>query len=90
VFAYEVDGFGNSIFMDDGNVPSLLSLPYIGYISNDDSLYLQTRKLVLSNITNPFYFSSGKFAGVGRWVCVFVVVLLFLLLLFVNCTIPFS
>jgi meiotically up-regulated gene 157 (Mug157) protein len=32
VFAYEVDGFGNFVFMDDANVPSLLSLPYLGFI----------------------------------------------------------
>ena len=33
VYAYEVDGFGNHLFMDDANVPSLLSLPYLGYVS---------------------------------------------------------
>ena len=30
VLAYEVDGFGNQLFMDDANVPSLLALPYLG------------------------------------------------------------
>ena len=28
VYAYEVDAFGNYYCIDDGNVPSLLSLPY--------------------------------------------------------------
>ena len=34
--AYEVDGFGNALFMDDANVPSLLSLPYLGWCSLND------------------------------------------------------
>ena len=37
-----VDGFGNSLFMDDGNVPSLLSLPLLGFVSRSDPLYVQT------------------------------------------------
>lgn len=63
-YAYEVDGYGNVSFMDDANVPSLMSLPYLDYCSRDDELYLNTRRAVLSK-KNPFYF-SGKFAsGVG-------------------------
>ena len=53
-YTYEVDGYGNDYFMDDANIPSLLSLPYLGYCSNDDPLYLQTRKNVLST-KNPYY-----------------------------------
>ena len=64
IYAYEVDGLGNANFMDDANVPSLMSLPYLDYCEADDDLYLNTRKAVLSE-KNPFYY-SGKYAkGVG-------------------------
>ncbi|MDO5026246.1 MAG: glycoside hydrolase family 125 protein [Tissierellia bacterium] len=64
VFAYEVDGLGNSLFMDDANVPSLLSLAYLEYLDKNNPLYLETRRAILSE-KNPLYF-SGKFArGIG-------------------------
>lgn len=64
IFAYEVDGFGNKLFMDDTNVPSLFSLPYLGYCDNNDEIYLNTRKYLLSK-DHPYYF-NGKFAeGIG-------------------------
>lgn len=64
IYAYEVDGLGNQLFMDDANVPSLLSLPYLGYLDKNDEIYQNTRKAVLSKL-NPFYY-EGKFAkGVG-------------------------
>ena len=43
VWAYEVDGFGNALFMDDANVPSLLSLPYLGCGTAGDPAYVRTR-----------------------------------------------
>ncbi len=58
IFAYEVDGFGSRCLMDDPNVPSLLSLPYIGYCSANDPVYIATRKFILS-AANPFY-AQGK------------------------------
>lgn len=64
VFAYEVNGFGSYNFMDDANVPSLLSLPYLGYVKNNDPIYLNTRKLVLSP-SNPFYYKGTKAEGIG-------------------------
>lgn len=33
IWAYEVDGFGSQLLMDDANVPSLLGLPYLGAAS---------------------------------------------------------
>src|SRR5699024_1196607 len=46
IYAYEVDGLGNQLFMDDANVPSLLSLPFLNYCKPDNPLYLTTRKYV--------------------------------------------
>lgn len=61
VYAYEVDAFGNFYCIDDGNVPSLLSLPYIGAVKPGDQTYLNTRRLVLSD-ANPYY-CQGKAAN---------------------------
>ncbi|WP_113654110.1 glycoside hydrolase family 125 protein [Pedobacter namyangjuensis] len=64
MFAFEVDGFGSAYMMDDSNVPSLLSMPYLGAIDVNDQLYKNTRKFILS-LDNPYFF-KGKFAeGVG-------------------------
>ena len=64
IYAFETDGFGNYLFMDDANVPSLLSMPYLGSISLDDPIYQNTRKFILSG-SNPYFF-KGKYAeGVG-------------------------
>lgn len=64
IYAYETDGYGNYNLMDDANVPSLLSIPYLGYLAADDAMYLRTRAFVLS-ARNPYYY-EGKFArGVG-------------------------
>ena len=64
IYAYEVDGRGHANVMDDANVPSLLSIPYFGYLPKTNSLYLATRRFVLSP-RNPYFF-SGKYAqGIG-------------------------
>ncbi|MCU0455540.1 MAG: glycoside hydrolase family 125 protein [Bacteroidales bacterium] len=60
IYAYEVDGFGNVVFMDDANVPSLMSLAYLGAHAPDDPLYIRTRKFLLSG-SNPWYL-RGKAA----------------------------
>ena len=64
IYAYEVDGLGHANLMDDANIPSLLSIPYFGYVGAKDPAYERTRSFVLSS-HNPYYF-SGKYAeGVG-------------------------
>ena len=64
IFAMEVDGFGNYFFGDDANVPSLLALPFIGFVNASDATYAATRKLLLSNRTNPYFYGCGG-AGDG-------------------------
>jgi meiotically up-regulated gene 157 (Mug157) protein len=64
IYAYEVDGLGHQLLMDDANVPSLLSLPYLGFCSPTDDLYLNTRKFILSP-ANPFYFAGSQAKGIG-------------------------
>ena len=64
IYAYEADGFGNQLFQDDANVPSLLALPYLGCVKTDDPLYLRTRKFVLSD-DNPYYFRGKAAEGPG-------------------------
>ena len=64
IWAYEIDGFGNAICMDDANVPSLLAMPYLGSCSATDPLYLATRRFVLSE-ANPYFFRGSAAEGIG-------------------------
>ncbi len=64
IYAYETDGFGNHLLMDDANVPSLLSAPYLGFCSSEDPLYQNTRRFILSE-DNPYYFRGSAAAGIG-------------------------
>lgn len=61
IWAYEVDGFGKFNLMDDPNIPSLLSLPYLGVCDVHNPKYLRTRQFVLSP-DNP-YFVSGTYGS---------------------------
>ena len=65
VFAYEVDGYGSQILMDDANVPSLLALPIMGFVEKDDHVYLNTRKMLLQKVGNPYYLEGRAFKGIG-------------------------
>lgn len=64
IIAFEVNGLGSIHLMDDANVPSLLSLPYLGAIKPNDPLYLNTRKVVLSQ-NNPFFYKGKVAEGIG-------------------------
>jgi meiotically up-regulated gene 157 (Mug157) protein len=64
VYAYEVDGLGGVNLADDANIPSLLSAPYLGYVTANDRIYQNTRRMILSS-ENP-NFASGKIGdGIG-------------------------
>ncbi|KAK7742518.1 hypothetical protein SLS63_000082 [Diaporthe eres] len=65
VFAYEVDGYGSHILMDDANYPSLLALPLMGFVPPDDEVYQNTRKMLLSRASNPYYLEGQEFRGIG-------------------------
>jgi meiotically up-regulated gene 157 (Mug157) protein len=63
-FAYEIDCYGNTYFMDDPGYPSLTSLPFFDFVPRDDTIYMNTRKRILSK-RNPYYFKGKIGEGLG-------------------------
>ena len=64
VYAYETDGYGQFCLIDDANVPSLLSMKYIGYTGKDREVEENTRRLILSE-ENQYFYSGSSAAGIG-------------------------
>ena len=64
IWAYEVDGYGNALMMDDANAPGLLSLPYLEACSAADPMYQRARRFALS-ASNPYFFEGKAAAGIG-------------------------
>lgn len=64
MYVYETDGMGHYNLMDDANVPSLLSLPYLGWCDYEDEHYKNTRKFLLSR-DNPYYYEGKAAKGIG-------------------------
>ncbi|MBQ9430513.1 MAG: glycoside hydrolase family 125 protein [Kiritimatiellae bacterium] len=64
IYAFEVDGFGNRMLMDDANVPSLLALGYLNKAMLDDPVYQNTRRFVWSD-SNPYFFKGKAGEGIG-------------------------
>ncbi|KAF2166095.1 glycoside hydrolase family 125 protein [Zasmidium cellare ATCC 36951] len=65
VFAFEVDGYGSALLMDDANLPSLLALPLMGFVRKDERTYQNTRKMILSKEGNPYFLEGKAFKGIG-------------------------
>lgn len=64
IYSYEIDGYGSHISMDDPNVPSLLSAPFLSYTTLGDKTYQNTRRKVLSR-DNPYYSWGPVITGLG-------------------------
>lgn len=64
IYAYETDGFGQYNLMDDANVPSLLSMEYLGYIPRRRDVAENTRRFLLSE-ANPYYYKGDRLSGIG-------------------------
>lgn len=64
IFAYEVDGYGNTLLMDDANAPGLLSLAYLQLVPVNDPMYQRTRAYTLS-LDNPYFFRGSAGEGIG-------------------------
>jgi meiotically up-regulated gene 157 (Mug157) protein len=65
MYAYEVDGLGNILGdFDDANIPSLLSIPLLGWDGYNKEAYANTRNYLLSK-SNKSYFEGSTFKGIG-------------------------
>lgn len=64
IFAYETNGYGGQYIMDDANVPSLVSLPYLGFLPRNDDVYKKTKDAMFSR-ANPYFAKGKKFQGIG-------------------------
>jgi uncharacterized protein len=64
MYVYETDGNGHVKMMDDANIPNLTALPWYGWCSNTDAVYLDTRRFTLSS-DDPYYYSGTYATGLG-------------------------
>lgn len=69
VYAYEIDGFGSAAVMDDANIPSILSAPFLGYLNASDETYQNTRAVILGEAGglngNPYFMRGPVINAVG-------------------------
>lgn len=64
IYAYECDGYGNYLMMEDAGVPGLITIPYLGFGAVTDETYKRTRMFALSQ-SNPYFFKGSAAEGAG-------------------------
>jgi meiotically up-regulated gene 157 (Mug157) protein len=64
MYAYETDGLGHYLLIDDAGIPSLTMIPYLGYKTIHDPLYQASRSFAQST-KNPFFFVGSAAQGTG-------------------------
>ena len=64
LYAYECDGLGHTVLMDDAGIPSLTAIPYLGFRTLDDPVYQNSRRFAQSR-ENPFYYKGTAAEGTG-------------------------
>ena len=64
IYAYEVDGYGNTLLMDDAGSPGLIAIPFLGYGSTNDEVYQNSRRFAFSD-DNPYFYKGKAGEGLG-------------------------
>lgn len=65
IYAYEINGFGSHNLMDDSNVPSILSLPYLANTSLLSAELVKNSRQFALSASNPFFFRGKAAEGIG-------------------------
>lgn len=64
IYVSETNCLGEYETSDDANIPSLLSLPYLEYPFLNNTIYQNTRRMILSN-DNKYYYEGSILKGIG-------------------------
>jgi meiotically up-regulated gene 157 (Mug157) protein len=64
IYAYECDGLGHTLLMDDAGIPSLLGIPYLDPGLAIDPIMLASRQFSLSS-ADPWFFQGSVAEGLG-------------------------